>query len=75
MFKKIEYNTYILDLDRINQLTAHPNDNPSDSGMTSGFVYTHTRKILKEYLEVYSEYNNTTNSRYNEEKSCFTSRP
>ena len=66
MIQKIQYNTYILDFDRINKLTAHPNDNPNNSqGFTTGYCYSITRKILKEYLDIYTQYNITGNNSRN----------
>lgn len=44
---------YIIDFERINQLTSHANDMPS-AGYTPTYSYSHTRKLLKEYLELYS---------------------
>lgn len=54
----IKYNDYIIDFDRVNKLTTHPNDNPA-SGNTFGttFIYSTTRKIIKEYLEIYTSFN------------------
>lgn len=49
---------YIIDFERVNQLTAHPNDDPSKSGgFATPFTYSISRKILKEYLEIYIGYN------------------
>lgn len=49
---------YIIDFERVNQLTAHPNDDPSkSSGFAAPFTYSISRKILKEYLEIYIGYN------------------
>lgn len=49
---------YIIDFERVNQLTAHPNDDPSKSGgFAAPFTYSISRKILKEYLEIYIGYN------------------
>jgi len=49
---------YIIDFERLNELTAHPNDDPSKSGgFATPFTYSISRKILKEYLEIYIGYN------------------
>lgn len=57
---KIQYNTYVIDFDRVNKLTAHPNDNPHNtSNFGATFIYSHTRKLIKEYLEIYTQYNIT----------------
>lgn len=46
---------YIIDFERVNQLTTHPNDDPSKSvGYSTPFVYSISRKLLKEYLEIYA---------------------
>ena len=49
--------TYIIDFERINQLTSSPNDNPSSGGGYNGpsFCYQISRKILKEYMEIYTD--------------------
>lgn len=60
MIEKIQYNTYIIDFDRINELTTHPNDNPSNTlSIGTPYLYSHTRKILKEYIEIYMNHNTT----------------
>lgn len=54
----IQYSDYIIDFERINKLTSHPNDNPNAGGAFSAvFMYGITRKILKEYLEIFVTYN------------------
>lgn len=47
---------YVIDFERLNELTSHPNDNPNTGGYQSSgtFVFSTTRKIIKEYLEIYS---------------------
>lgn len=53
-----QYNDYIIDFERINKLTSHPNDNPNAGGaFAATFVYGITRKILKDYLEIFVTYN------------------
>jgi hypothetical protein len=53
----IKYNDYIIDFERVNRLTSHPNDNPNSGGAFAAvFIYGLTRKLLKEYLEVYAAY-------------------
>jgi hypothetical protein len=54
----ISYNNLIVDFERINSLTSHPNDNPSTQSLSGGtFVYSITRKLLRDYLEIYLSYN------------------
>ena len=54
----INYNDFIIDFDRLNALTAHPNDNPNASGFTGpAFLYSVTRKVLKDYMEIWTSYN------------------
>lgn len=45
---------YIIDFERVNQLTMHPRDNQSDLPMTA-ILSPHgvSRKIIKDYLEIY----------------------
>ena len=49
----------IIDFERLNQLTAHPNDNPNSNNSITGAVFTYniSRKILKDYMEIYVGYN------------------
>lgn len=61
---KIQYNTYVIDFDRINELTAHPNDNPNNtSNLNVTLIYSHTRKLIKEYLDIYTQYNISSSNR------------
>lgn len=45
---------YIIDFERVNQLTTHPKDKESDIPM-AGPLSPHgvSRKIIKDYLEIY----------------------
>lgn len=45
---------YIIDFERVNQLTMHPKDNQVDVPMAS-ILSPHgvSRKIIKDYLEIY----------------------
>lgn len=45
---------YVIDFERVNQLTSHPNDSPISASYAPTFGYGITRKILKEYLEIYT---------------------
>lgn len=45
---------YIIDFGRVNELCAHPNDNPKD-GLSGIFVYSVSRKIIKDYLDIYTD--------------------
>lgn len=49
---------YIIDFERLNELTTHPNDDPSNNngGFSTPFTYSISRKLLKEYLEIYVGY-------------------
>lgn len=54
----IQYNDYIIDFERVNKLTTHPNDNPNSGGaFAATFMYGISRKILKDYLEIFATYN------------------
>jgi hypothetical protein len=50
---------YIIDFERINQLTSHPKDDP-DSGYAPFYTYNTTRNLIKQYMEVYQSYRNTS---------------
>ena len=44
------YDDYIIDFDRINELTTHPNDNPNSTGFTQGtFCYGITQRLVNLY--------------------------
>lgn len=45
---------YIIDFERVNELCAHPNDNPKD-GISGVFVNSSSRKIIKDYLDIYTD--------------------
>jgi hypothetical protein len=45
-------NNYILDFERLNELTSNKNDNPTE-GYTGTFFYGISKKILKKYLDVF----------------------
>jgi hypothetical protein len=48
---------YIIDFERVNELTAHPNDDPSKTnGYATPFTYAISRKLLKEYIDIYVGY-------------------
>lgn len=46
---------YIIDFERLNELTSHENDNPSSNqgGFGSMYIHSTTRKVIKEYMEIY----------------------
>ena len=46
--------SYIIDFDRVNQLSSHDNDNPT-TGMQGTFVHNISRKIIREYLDIYTD--------------------
>ena len=45
-------NKYIIDFERINELTSHNNDNPQD-GYSGTFCYSISKKILKKYMDIF----------------------
>ncbi len=49
--------SYIIDFERVNQLTMHPKDKESDLPMAS-IISPHgvSRKIIKDYLDIYHAY-------------------
>lgn len=53
---------YIIDFERINKLSTHPNDHLSEKSLEGAlFTYGITRKTIKEYLEVYHNYGTKRN--------------
>ena len=48
---------YVIDFERLNELTTHPNDDPKGTtGFASGYCYTTTRKIIKDLVEIYTQF-------------------
>ena len=58
----IDYAGYILDFERINELTCHPNDNPNAQGVlsTGAFCYNVNRKIIKQLVDEFITYRGST---------------
>ena len=57
---------YIIDFDRLNELTSHDNDSPSSNQTGFGSLYIHsiTRKVIKEYMEIYQgRYNRSSDEK------------
>jgi len=55
---------YVIDFERINELTSHPNDDPSTSGgFSTPFTHSISRKILKEYINIYVGYDSNESQR------------
>jgi len=54
----IDYSGYILDFERINELTSHPNDNPNMQGVmsTGAFCYNINRKVIKQLVDEFLGY-------------------
>lgn len=49
-------NEYVIDFERLNELTTHPNDNPISGGLNTGsFCYSSTRRCIKEYMDIYMD--------------------
>ena len=45
---------YIIDFDRVNELTSHNNDSVVESpGFGSVFIHSMTRRLIKDYMEIY----------------------
>jgi len=44
----------ILDFERVNELTAHSNDNPT--AFNGAFVFSKSRKVLGDMIEIYVNY-------------------
>lgn len=50
-------NEFIIDFDRLNQLTCHPNDNATNAlSVYPNYMYAETRKLIKSYMTIYTEY-------------------
>lgn len=46
--------SYIIDFERLNQLTSHENDNPNTIGVVPGsFCYSISRRHLKELVDAF----------------------
>lgn len=55
---------FIIDFNRLNELTAHDNDSITNSDVYSPvFIYSLSRKVIKEYLEIFTSYNGITDRR------------
>lgn len=49
-------NEYIIDFERLNNLTVHQNDNPNVAANAYGgpnYCYSITRAIIKDYMKIY----------------------
>ena len=45
---------YVIDLERLNKLTTHHNDNPNNTNnFGTSFAYSTTRGVIKEYMKIY----------------------
>ena len=49
---------YIIDFERINQLTSHQKD--TDEGYVPFHVFNTTRNLIKQYMETYQNYRNSS---------------
>ena len=48
---------YIIDFERLNQLTVHENDNPNATNAYGpNYCYSITRGIIKEYMKIYMDH-------------------
>ena len=60
---------YIIDFERVNELSVHPNDNPNSPSLVSGYCYSTTRKIIKDCLDIYlgnGNIGNRSEEKYNQ---------
>lgn len=54
----MDYFDYIIDFERVNELTAHPYDDPEGGAMNMGrYAYPVSRKFIKAYLDEFSKCN------------------
>lgn len=51
----LENDEYIIDFERVNQLTAHPNDTANQTGYQPVFIHGVSRSIIKDYLKEYTD--------------------
>lgn len=52
---KLEDNEYVIDFDRVNELTVHPTDNMNQTGYQPILLYGISRKLITKYLEIYTD--------------------
>ena len=58
----INYSDFVIDFERLNQLTSHQNDTTSSASFGQSFIYGISRKVLKEYMDIWTTYNGITDS-------------
>ena len=46
---------YIIDFERINELTTHPGDNRDKDSFMPTSVYSISKQIIKDYIRIWSE--------------------
>jgi len=59
---------YIIDFERINELTLHPADGRDNSAYGSTSIYSVTKNLVKSYMEIYEDRNRKKNRNYNDEE-------
>ena len=58
---------YIIDFERINYLTSHPNDKPEE-GYLPLYIFNTTRSLIKQYMEIYQGYNSQNGKSHRSEE-------
>ena len=60
---------YIIDFDRVNELTTHPNDGKDKSpyALTTS-VYSITKNYMKRYLEIFEDRDRKKSKQYSDEE-------
>lgn len=51
----LENDEYIIDFDRVNELTSHPNDTTNQTGYQPVFIHGISRSIIKDYLKEFND--------------------
>ena len=57
-------NDYIIDFNRVNQLTTSIYDDPNDksNSFVGKFAYSVSRKVIKEYIDMFQSFSGSTRS-------------
>lgn len=59
---------YLIDFERINELTAHPIDGKDIGSYAPTSVYSITKNLVKRYMEVFEDRNRKRNRAYSDEE-------
>ena len=48
----LKHNDFVIDFERVNQLTSHKHDNPTE-GVNGSYCYSINRKVITQLIEIY----------------------